>query len=110
VDHVKPGPDGAFLTLQMVMLHIIESSGHNDFKLGHLRKDSLIRADMLPVSLPCDLQTLVNAHFDIARLSALQASHLLPSALHSAVTPLTAMLPVPVIYETEISELDPFLF
>ncbi|GMF49676.1 unnamed protein product [Phytophthora fragariaefolia] len=50
-----------FLTLQHVMEHIMSSNGGNDYRLGHLHKNKLMRTDSLPTSLPCDARPLTNA-------------------------------------------------
>ncbi|ETM47699.1 hypothetical protein L914_07684 [Phytophthora nicotianae] len=96
-------PNKTFLTLQMVMTQIMNHGGRNDFRLGHMHKDKLTNAGTLPISLPCDSQTLVSAHFDMDRLSALDTPS--PPAQPLLVPPLHDEMPPP-----SPSELDPFLF
>lgn len=45
--------DKCFLTLQSVMEATMLDRGGNNFKVPHLKKDSLIRAGILPRSLIC---------------------------------------------------------
>jgi hypothetical protein len=56
-----------FLTLQYMMEHIMKHEGKNDFRLGHIKKDALLRANDLPVSLSCDPATYVGAIDFMAR-------------------------------------------
>ncbi|GMG16319.1 unnamed protein product [Phytophthora fragariaefolia] len=59
-----------FLTLQHVMEHIMNSNGGNDYRLGHLHKNKLMRTDSLPTSLPCDARSLTNASASMLSIAA----------------------------------------
>ncbi|GMF41128.1 unnamed protein product [Phytophthora fragariaefolia] len=60
-----------FLTLQLVMRQIMSCGGCNDFRLGHMHKDRLLAAGTLHDAIPCDVQTVIDAHLGIDMLSAL---------------------------------------
>ncbi|GMF34054.1 unnamed protein product [Phytophthora fragariaefolia] len=68
-----------FLTLQLVMRQIMNCGGHNDFRLGHMHKDRLLAAGTLHDAIPCDVQTVIDAHLGIATLSALSALQAIPT-------------------------------
>ncbi|KAE9261984.1 hypothetical protein PF008_g32720 [Phytophthora fragariae] len=54
-------PNKTFLSLQAVMEQIMRCGGSNNYKLGHMHKDKLLRAGTLPISLPCDVNVFLNA-------------------------------------------------
>ncbi|GMF29883.1 unnamed protein product [Phytophthora fragariaefolia] len=53
--------------------------GRNDFCLGHMHKDRLLAAGTLHDAIPCDVQTVIDAHLGIAMLSALSALQAIPT-------------------------------
>ncbi|ETI40837.1 hypothetical protein F443_13850 [Phytophthora nicotianae P1569] len=57
------------LIKEHVMEQILKNEGRNNYRLGHLHKEKLIRADELPVSLSCDGLTLALAQQAAAALS-----------------------------------------
>lgn len=54
--------DKCFLTLQSVMEAAMLDRGGNNFKIPHLKKDSLLRAGKLPRSLVCSTQAVDTAN------------------------------------------------
>ncbi|XP_074304549.1 uncharacterized protein LOC141639289 [Silene latifolia] len=63
IDHDSMNLNFNYLTLQSVMVEIMKCRGHNDFKIPHMGKESLLRHGLLPVNLTVDV-TLVKKCLD----------------------------------------------
>ncbi|XP_074297202.1 uncharacterized protein LOC141627901 [Silene latifolia] len=63
IDHDSMKLNFNYLTLQSVMVEIMKCRGHNNFKIPHMRKESLLRHGLLPVNLTVDV-TLVKECLD----------------------------------------------
>lgn len=53
--------DDVFLSLQTSLRSALQTKGNDDYKLGHMGKESLRRDGRLPVTLSCDLDVIEQA-------------------------------------------------
>ncbi|XP_074293241.1 uncharacterized protein LOC141620210 [Silene latifolia] len=56
IDHESMKLNFNYLTLQSVMVEIMKCRGHNDFKIPHMSKESLLRQGILLTNLTIDAQ------------------------------------------------------
>ena len=55
-----------FLTLQGVLMEAMKKKGCNNFKIPHMKKETLEREERLPTCIPCDPSLLHEAEATLA--------------------------------------------
>jgi len=55
-----------FLTLQGVLMEAMKKKGCNNFKIPHMKKETLEREEHLPTRIPCDPSLLHEAEATLA--------------------------------------------
>jgi len=57
-----------FVTLQTVLIEAMKKKGNNNFKIPHMKKETLERQGRLPTSTPCPPSLLDEAETTLAAL------------------------------------------
>jgi len=57
-----------FLTLQTVLIEAMKKKGNNNFKIPHMKKETLERQGRLPTSIPCPPSLLDEAETTLVAL------------------------------------------